>query len=300
MSESPSSEAGVHILESNPEFKQRVGDESAILGYSRKLYAQGLVDLYPDGSEYRGHVCNAKDLNFWNDYGPKCIAYASLLRQLELQQSGKIDELTGGRDDANYNSERDHYIVYETRRESDENSIHADNADSTYLYEVGTRDVGRVQPKGQAAELLDSVRLPQGTIIERFYLKHARSCPLGVFVEAYKEAGGVEKLLATIDTSKEDEAKRFIMSQSYMSLTAAADHIDKSEYDYVLLPDKRLIVLNHDALINLKDTEVGLLHDEEMRLQRLYKDYLAVNPDSSVERGSEADGHNFINYMRAL
>lgn len=284
--------------EDNKFFKDWIRDAYGILDYGRRLYARGVVELYPRTSEYRGHVSETESA-FWKNYGPRHLGYVSLLRQLELQQQGKIDEFIKGRNEDNYNEDEDHFIVYETRTNKQTNvvdNLHADNAEALFLYESGTRPEKKA--RDQMSELLESMQLPEGSITERFYLKNSRACPLDVFIEACKDAGETDRLLAQVDAQPEDVLMRLIQSRSYTALTAAADHLDKSKYDYVLLPGRRLIVLNPEALVSLKDTEKELIENEETQVKKMYTQYLIEDSASEIERGSQEDRERFCNYMQ--
>lgn len=293
------------ILNTHPDFKNKATKESAILGYNKKFYALGLVDINQEG-EYKGHA-KSGNITYWDDYG-RSVPYIDFLRQIDLHIENKLDAYTGGRDEANYNFEKDHYILYETRKlkgpQESNGQLHIDNADALYLYDTGTRNVGKPDandPKyGQAEDIIESLRLPQGSITERFYLKHSRACPPEVFVEACIESGSINGAISEMDKSDLRKAMNFFTSKSYMNFTAAADFIDKEKYDYVHLPNGHLVVLNQKVLLNPEEiAKKELSQSENARVEEMYGKYLAQD-SSNVIRGGEEDLKQFTKFLQSL
>lgn len=297
------------ILDSHPDFKKRAKEKSAVLGYSKKMYALGIFDLYKDGP-YKGYACAPGDnikVNFWQDY-IKSIGSDFAIRQLDLNVEGTIDKYTGGRDETNYNFDRDHYVLYETKilknlGESN-GQLHIDNADSMYLYETGKRNIGKSNindPEyGQVEDLIESTRLPQGSITERYYLKHSRECPPEVFIEACKQIDGLNKELSKMDTSDLRKAVNFFSSHSYMNFTAAADFVDKEKYDYVHLPNGHIVIFNKDVLLDPeKIAEKELSQSENARVEQMYEKYITQDI-SNIRRGSEEDLKQFEKFLQSL
>jgi len=293
------------ILEANPKFKEWARRKCAILGYTKKLYALGLVEINSEG-QFKGHAHSSdpEKLAYWEDYA-QFVNYVDFLRQIDLHLEGKIDKYTGGKDEANYDFKRDHYILYETRisggTEATGGSLHTDRADSVYFYETGTRNSIGPTPTGQGRELAHSLRIPQGPVEKRIYLKHSRGCPMEEFFAACKELKGVDDAIADADPEDEEfKFNRLINGQSYMSLTEAADLLDKEKYDYVLLPNGHLIVLNQEATVDpAQIAEIELADAENERLERLYSRYLSEN-FADIERGSQADLELFEKFVQDL
>ncbi len=293
------------IFEAHPDFKKKANEISAILGYNKKFYALGLAELNQEG-EHKGHA-HSSNIGYWEDYS-RFESYIDFLRQIDLHLENKLDAYTGGRDEANYNFEKDHYILYETRRHNTDKKnwdLHLNDAESLYLYETGTRNEGKLElnenPRiGQFNEVQESMRLPQGQITERFYLKHSRGCPPEAFLKACEQYIGFKKELSKIDTSDQRKVKTFFRSKSYMAFTAVADFVDKDQYDYVHLLHGGLVVLNKDVLLDPKEiAEKELAQSENDRLEKMYGRYLE-QAASTVARGSDEDLQQFKSYLQSL
>lgn len=293
------------ILNANPSFKKNANKISAILGYNKKFYALGLTEINQEG-EYKGHA-KSSNIGYWEDYG-RFVPYIDFLRQIDLHIENKLDKYTGGRDQANYNFEKDHYTLYETRKlkgpQESNGQLHIDNADALYLYDTGTRNLGKpdINNKnyGQAEDIIESLRLPQGSITERFYLKHSRECPSEVFIEACIESGSVDGAISEIDKSDLRKAINFFTSESYMNFTAAADFVDKEKYDYIHLPNGHLVVLNQDILLDPQEiAEKELSQSENTRVEEMYAKYISQDA-SNVIRGSEEDLKQFEKFLMSL
>ncbi len=293
------------FLNTHPDFKKKANEISAVLGYNRKMYALGVFELYKEG-KYKGYACGPgknQKVNFWEDY-IRSVGSGFAIRQLELNVSNKLDEYTGGRDEVNYDTERDHYILYETRKLKDESesngNLHIDTAESIYLYETGKREVDKIDIKNQADELIESMRLPQGSITERYYLKHSRRCPLEEFLKACVEADGANNEIHNINPSQINQVNNFFKSHSYRTFTDAGDFVDKEKYDYVLLPNKNVIILNKDVLLDPETiAEKELAESENVRLEELYAKYLTQNTNNTI-RGTEEDLKQFTDFLQSL
>jgi hypothetical protein len=293
------------ILNNNPQFRNEANKISTILGYNKKFYALGLTDINKEG-EYKGHANNST-IDYWHDYG-RFENYIDFLRQIDLHLENKIDKYTGGKDETNYNIERAHYILFETRvlkNEKESNgTLHIDDSGLTYMYETGTRQNGAIDinnsANGQMAELIESMRLPQGSITKRFYLKHSRECPIEEFYEAFKMSKSLNSEISKLDTTDNRKVQDFFNSHSYKTFTDIATFIDKEKYDYVKLPNDHLVVINEDILVDPKEiAEKELTVSENKRLEEMYEKYVLQDKSNTV-RGSENDLKQFTLFLQSI